>query len=55
MRQIDIEAILIVSTGYSYDPVVDDYRAYGFAGAVAKPYAIDTLADELTRLLRGAP
>jgi len=55
MRQIDIEAILIVSTGYSNDPVVADYRAYGFAGAVAKPYAIDTLADELTRLLRGAP
>lgn len=48
---IDPKALLIVSSGYSIDPVVADFRAYGFAGAVAKPYAIETLAAELDRLL----
>ena len=35
---VDPKACLIVSSGYSNDPIMSDYGTYGFAGAVAKPY-----------------
>ena len=33
-------AYLIVSSGYSNDPIIANYRKYGFRGAIAKPYNI---------------
>ena len=44
---IDPKACLIVSSGYSNDPVMSDHRKYGFCGAVAKPYSIDSLKQQL--------
>ena len=44
---IDPEACLIVSSGYSTDPIMADYVKYGFYGAVAKPYSIDSLGRQL--------
>ena len=35
---VDPEACLIVSSGYSDDPIMSDYGTYGFSGAIAKPY-----------------
>ena len=49
---IDPNALLIVSSGYSNDPVVADYRSYGFSGAVSKPFDVKGLMAELGRLLR---
>jgi PAS domain S-box-containing protein len=43
----DPAACLIVSSGYSNDPIMSDYRTYGFTGAIAKPYRIDELAEVL--------
>jgi len=48
---IDPQARLIVSSGYSGDPIMSDYRAYGFAGAVAKPYNIQELGKLISDLL----
>jgi PAS domain S-box-containing protein len=48
LRQIDPGVKAIVSSGYSSDPVLANYRAYGFRGMVAKPYKI----DDFTRVLR---
>ena len=47
---IDQEAKLIVSSGYSFDPVMAGYQKYGFCGAVAKPYKASELGHELSRL-----
>jgi PAS domain S-box-containing protein len=46
----DPEAKVIVSSGYSGDPVVTDYGRHGFVGSVVKPYRVEQLASELARL-----
>lgn len=48
---IDPQAVLLVSSGYSNDPVVADCATSGFSGAVVKPYTLERLARELRRLL----
>jgi CheY-like chemotaxis protein len=48
---LDPDACLIVSSGYSTDPVMADYRRYGFNGAVKKPYSMAELRDELSLVL----
>jgi signal transduction histidine kinase/ActR/RegA family two-component response regulator len=48
--EIDPDAVLIVSSGYSNDPVIANYRHYGFSGVIRKPFDADTLAGELQRL-----
>ncbi len=52
-RILDIhpQACLIVSSGYSNDPIMSDFGNYGFAGAVAKPYVIAKLGQLLKSLL----
>jgi CheY-like chemotaxis protein len=51
IREIDEGAALIVSSGYSNDPILADCCSYGFRGAIAKPYSMDRLGRELARLL----
>jgi PAS domain S-box-containing protein len=46
----DPNAVLIVSSGYSNDPVIADFRQYGFRGAVVKPFSVTTLVTEVQRL-----
>ncbi len=49
LLEMDPEAKAIVSSGYSNDPVMSNFREHGFAGVVPKPYSI----EELSRTLRG--
>jgi CheY-like chemotaxis protein len=58
LRAMDSEVKAIVSSGYSSDPVMANYRAHGFRGRVPKPYAADDLTqvvEELMRKPRGEP
>ena len=48
---LDPKARLIVSSGYSNDPIMSDYSRYGFSGAVAKPYKIMEFGQLLSSLL----
>jgi PAS domain S-box-containing protein len=37
----------VVSSGYSNEPVMSEYRKYGFKGAITKPYTIEQLQKAL--------
>ena len=47
----DPHARVIVSSGYSNDPVLANYREYGFAGMVPKPYRTTQLSKVLHDVL----
>jgi CheY-like chemotaxis protein len=51
---IDPQVKAIVSSGYSMDPIMADYRAYGFCSVVAKPYKIEELSATLQQVIGGA-
>ena len=55
LRRLDPEVRAIVASGYSNDPVLADYRAFGFASAVPKPYQPRELATALRRILAEPP
>jgi two-component system, cell cycle sensor histidine kinase and response regulator CckA len=44
---LDPHARAILSSGYSNDPIMQDYSAYEFCGMVAKPYKIHELREVL--------
>jgi signal transduction histidine kinase/CheY-like chemotaxis protein len=43
LLEFDPGARVIVTSGYSNDPIMEDYRKYGFKGAIVKPYNIEEL------------
>jgi two-component system, cell cycle sensor histidine kinase and response regulator CckA len=51
LREIDPAVSAIVSSGYSDDPVVANYRDYGFKDILSKPYEIGRLSTVLHALL----
>ena len=48
LREVDPQVKAIVSSGYSNDPIMSRYQAFGFRGVVAKPYSL----AELSRVLK---
>ena len=49
IRALDPSAVLIVSSGYSNDPVLSDFRKYGFSDSLAKPFRVEDLGAALRR------
>ena len=43
LLEIDPDAKVIVSSGYATDPIIADYRKYGFSAVLPKPYNIDEI------------
>ena len=43
-------ACLVVSSGYSNDPIMANYQEYGFSAAIAKPYSISEFEQALNSL-----
>ena len=51
--RLDPEARVIVASGYANDPVMSDFRSYGFRGMVVKPFRIEDLGNEVSRVMAG--
>jgi CheY-like chemotaxis protein len=47
LLRIDPDARIIVSSGYSTDPVLANYRDYGFSGRLIKPFRMAELRQAL--------
>ncbi len=54
LRAYDPEVKAIVSSGYSRDPVLANYRLHGFRGILPKPYGLKQLRRALRELTDGA-
>ena len=51
LLEIDPRVKAIVSSGYPKDPVMSEYRQYGFSGVVAKPFRIRELSEVVYRVM----
>jgi PAS domain S-box-containing protein len=51
--EIDPVAKVIVSSGYSNDPIMSDYKKYGFCGVIAKPYKLSELSAKIHKVIVG--
>ncbi len=51
LLKIDPRLKAIVSSGYSNDKVMSNFRDYGFSGMAAKPYTLEELSKVLSRVL----
>lgn len=47
LRKIDADVFAVVSSGYSQDPVMADFKAYGFNAMIPKPYKLESLVAVL--------
>ncbi len=53
IRDMAPEVRAIVSSGYSNDPIMAEYKNYGFDEVAVKPYKIEELSEVLYRALKG--
>ena len=54
LLEIDHDVVGVVSSGYCNDPILAQYRDYGFCGVVTKPYNMEELSRVLHELLSRA-
>jgi hypothetical protein len=52
LLKINPEVKGVVSSGYSNDPILSDYKTFGFQGIITKPYKLEELRDVLERVLK---
>jgi PAS domain S-box-containing protein len=53
LLEIDPNVKAIVSSGYSTDAIMSNFKQYGFSGVVAKPYRIAELSETLYKVING--
>jgi two-component system cell cycle sensor histidine kinase/response regulator CckA len=53
LLEIDPAARVVVASGYSNDPVMAEFRQYGFAGVIAKPFNIDEYVRVIGQVMAG--
>ena len=51
LREVHPEVKAIVSSGYSTDPVMSDYKTFGFSSLIAKPYSVRELTETIHRVI----
>ena len=53
LRKIDPNVNAVVSSGYSNDPVLSNYREYGFKHYLTKPFNLEQLSKVLYEVMNG--
>ncbi len=53
LLEIDPAAKVIVSSGYATDPIMSDFKKYGFRAVATKPYIVEELERKLRSILKG--
>jgi CheY-like chemotaxis protein len=53
LKEMDSQVKAIVSSGLSNDPVMTDFKEYGFQGVLPKPYKMKDIEDELHKISIG--
>lgn len=51
LLEIDPNVKAIVCSGYSNDPIISDFKRYGFLGSLSKPYKIEKLHETLSGMI----
>jgi PAS domain S-box-containing protein len=51
IKQIEPEASIIVTSGYSTDSIMADFERYGFCGVIVKPYKIKDLGKLMRQVI----
>lgn len=49
--EVDSKARVVVSSGYSGDPIMQQYGDYGFSASIAKPFDIQGLQSVVSNLV----
>jgi CheY-like chemotaxis protein len=52
LRSYDPEVKAVVSSGYTNDPVMQEYAKYGFSGRLTKPYRINEMKALLESMIQ---
>jgi CheY-like chemotaxis protein len=52
LRNVDPEVKAVVSSGYTNDPVVQDFSRYGFRERLTKPYNIKEMKNLLENVIK---
>lgn len=50
LKKIDSQVKVIVSSGYSNDPAIANFKSYGFSGFIVKPYRIIDMSKTLQKV-----
>ena len=48
---MDPKAKILVSSGYSNDPVLAEHVEYGFCDVITKPFSLEELHEKIVRVL----
>jgi PAS domain S-box-containing protein len=51
LKDVDPSIKAIVTSGYSNDPIMSQYKEFGFAGVIAKPFIIDDLISVIDQVM----
>lgn len=51
LKEIDPDVKAIISSGYSHDPVMSNYKDYGFIAMIRKPYEIEDFIKSFCELV----
>jgi CheY-like chemotaxis protein len=51
LRRLDPQIRAIVSSRYSNDPIMANYRDYGFSGVLCKPFSAESMSEVLRQVI----